>query len=171
MARQVAVIWRLAFDVPEEAVMATIPCPDCGQAVSPRAATCPHCGRPLQGAGSVPGSGGGSRATTTLSQVPGFSPARLALATEKVRRITLKDLDELALYVTGQHVDNAVVQTLEAVDLKSLDDLFGEQRARTLQRIANTGPGGDINAEDAPSGCCTTPCCCTAAVEINPFDE
>jgi hypothetical protein len=151
--------------------MSTVPCPDCAQPVSPRATICPHCGRPLTpSTGAAPGGGGPSRATTTLSQL-NFPPTRLALTTEKVRNLTLKDLDDLVVYVKGQAVDNPAVAALQATDLKSLDDLFGDQRARALQMIASAGPGGPVNAADAPSGCCCTPCCCTAAVEIDPFQD
>lgn len=149
--------------------MPTLPCPDCKEFVSPQATVCPHCGRPLSRTQtSAPGSGASPR-TTSLAQL-NFSPPKLALVTETVRNLTLQDLDDLASYVRGVPVVNQTVKKLQAVDLKGLEDLFGDQRARVLQGLASSGPGGTVGQGDAPSGCTCTPCCSTAVVEIDPFD-
>jgi hypothetical protein len=157
--------------------MYTTLCSDCGQVVSSRAKLCPHCGAPLGGGtGPAPGPGGEAGAapaylSKTIAQM-GFPDNKLALVTDTVRSITVQDLNDLATRVSGRPIQNPKVLALKAVDLKGIEDLFVDMRARSLLTIAGAaGPGGSI---EAPGGaCCTcTPCCsCCAAVETNPFNE
>jgi hypothetical protein len=124
-----------------------------------------------------PGGNGGPPQPTYLSKTisqMGFSDTKLALVTEKVRNLTVKDLQDLASRFLGQPVTNDIVLGLQAVDLKGIEDLFVDQRARALQLIATSaGPGGPVVEAPGGNACCScTPCCsCCAAAEVNPFNE
>jgi hypothetical protein len=107
-----------------------------------------------------------------------FSPFQLAFVTDTVRNLTVQDLEDLAARFVGKPVANAIVNTIRAVDLRGLEDLFRDLRDNALQAIAGiSGPGGIVAAvPSAPGGtsvsCCScTPCCCCGAAEINPIRD
>jgi hypothetical protein len=108
----------------------------------------------------------------------GFDPAQLALVTDQVRNLSIQDLEDLASSFFGQPVSNPKIPQIRAVDLKGLEDLFVDKRAKALLSIAGTaGPGGVVTGPGGPGGpapggtTCTPCCCCTAAVELDPFSE
>jgi len=99
------------------------------------------------------------------------------LVTDQVRNLTIQDLEDLAASLFGQPVGNPKIPQIRAVDLKGIEDLFVDFRARALQNLAGiAGPGGVVagpgGPSGAPGGTTCTPCsCCTAAVELDPFRE
>ena len=128
-------------------------------------------------ASGAPGSGPGGSKARTVAQM-GFSPVQLAFVTDTVRNLTIQDLEDLAARFAGKPVANAIVNTIRAVDLRGLEDLFRDLRDKALQSAAGiAGPGGIVATVPSAPGdtsvsCCTcTPCCCCGAAEIDPFRD
>ncbi len=128
-------------------------------------------------ASGAPGGGPTDAKTRTIAQM-GFSPIQLAFVTDTVRNLSIQDLEDLAARFAGKPVANAIVNTIRAVDLRGLEDLFRSLRDNALQATAGiAGPGGVVaTVPSAPGGvsvsCCScTPCCCCGVAEIDPFQD
>lgn len=112
-----------------------------------------------------------------ISQM-GFSRDKLAKVPDKVKNLTVADLNDMAKMFGGEgRVRNPRIQSLSAEDLKSIDDLFGEYRNEVLSTFSDKpdlGAGfsatGELEAEWSIGSCCCSPCCCCAATEIDPFE-
>jgi hypothetical protein len=107
----------------------------------------------------------------------GFDKGLLEQVPEKVRGLTVHDLEDLASKMAGLPVKNPAVDSLSIHDLQGIEALFAAQKTRGLATVAAklgdraTLEGIGRGAADVDvSCCCCTPCCCCAAAETSPFE-
>jgi len=124
--------------------------------------------------GSLPVSAGRTNPTKSVllrkvSQLK-LDPNVLRLASDKVRELTVKDLNDLASEFSGVATENSRLQGLSLDDIRNIEEVFTEFKLDSVERMINEGlrPGADLASVDV-SCCCCTPCCCCAAAETDPF--
>jgi hypothetical protein len=104
----------------------------------------------------------------------GFSANQLKRVPARVKRLTVADLRDFARVMEGNKVDNKLVASLTATDIKGIEDLFSVYRSQALDSLGRSGASlsriSDLSI--SISCCCTTPCCCCCgAADINPFES
>ena len=104
----------------------------------------------------------------------GFTPKLVDEVPEKVRSLTVRDLNDFARRMSGQPIENKVVLSLTVQEIKGIETIFGQYREQALDVLARTkveSLGTAAGLEISVSCCCCTPCCCCcAAVDVDPFE-
>jgi hypothetical protein len=96
-------------------------------------------------------------------------------ASKRVQELSVRDLEDLALKLSGVPTRNPTIDKLTFDDMQSLEDVFsGFKQAKFEQLSAQGETIGDLG-DDASlrmicdyTCCCCTPCCCCAAAETEP---
>jgi hypothetical protein len=93
----------------------------------------------------------------------------------QVLNLTVRDLEDLALTLSGVETSNAKITKLDADDFRGIEDLFQGFKSQKLEQVLQaTGGTARLDAQAISricdyTCCCCTPCCCCAAAEADPF--
>src|SRR5436305_14475579 len=90
---------------------------------------------------------------TPLAKIPGFE-GHLQHGTPAVQKLAPADLNDLALRLRGQNVDNPKVTALTFKDVESLEAVFNAQKAAGMGALRPGATHSEVTC------CCCTPCCC-----------
>jgi len=126
-------------------------------------------------ADEVRGSGQNSTRAVQLQKVGEIAdiPAETRRrASERVRDLSVRDLEDLALRLQGVPTHNPRVEEITYEDLQNLEELFqGYKNAKieSLQRVSRLAEVAELEKICDYTCCCCTPCCCCAAADVEPF--
>lgn len=106
--------------------------------------------------------------STTISEM-GFAKRDLEQVPDRVRDLSVNDLEDFAKRMAGLPTRNPVVEKLSVEDIQGIEFLFAQEKNAILARVATQGATLAAAASVDVSCCCCTPCCCCAATETQPF--
>lgn len=106
--------------------------------------------------------------SVTIAEM-GFAKVDLEQVPEKVRYLTVNDLEDFAKRMSGLPTQNSTVAKLSIEDIQGIEYLFAQEKSAILTRVAAQGATLAADTSVDVSCCCCTPCCCCAATETHPF--
>ena len=93
-------------------------------------------------------------------------------ASDRVRELTVRDLEDLALKLQGVPTHNPNVDDITYEDLESLEELFQGYKGAKIERLSRVNRLAEVTELQQICDytcCCCTPCCCCAAADVEPF--
>lgn len=97
-----------------------------------------------------------------------------AQASPRVLELSVRDLEDLALKLSGVPTTNRVIDELTFEDMRSLEDVFQAYKASKFEALSgpeNIGAIEELAKICDSTCCCCTPCCTCAAAEVDPIEH